>query len=161
MIKFNRVLLVSVVSGAILGVSACGGGGGSSDSTAIAGLSNSSGSGGSAAGASGSNAIAPDGASGAATSPASSAGVTSPASGSNVVGSAPPATIPVLAPPSNAGTTASGAVIVPLEVMSAGSGKIIAATLSVPAGASARTLSMRVNNLSYDAKGSVQVNGGN
>ncbi|WP_213776635.1 hypothetical protein [Caballeronia sp. dw_276] len=161
MIKFNRVLLVSMVSGVILGVSACGGGGGSSDSTAIAGLTNSSGSGGSAAGASGSNAITPDGASGAATSPASSAGVTSPASGSNVVGSAPPATIPVLAPPSNAGTTASGAVIMPLEVMSAGSGKIIAATLSVPAGASARTLSMRVNNLSYDAKGSVQVNGGN
>ncbi|AMM16627.1 hypothetical protein AX768_21255 [Burkholderia sp. PAMC 28687] len=55
----------------------------------------------------------------------------------------------------------SGAVIMPLEVMSAGSGKIIAATLSIPAGASAKMLTMRVNNLSYDAKGSVQVNSGN
>ncbi|WP_085484198.1 hypothetical protein [Paraburkholderia susongensis] len=48
----------------------------------------------------------------------------------------------------------------PLEVMSASSGQVIATTLQVPAGASARTLTMQVNNLSYDGKGSIQINGG-
>ena len=48
----------------------------------------------------------------------------------------------------------------PLEVMSYASGKIVTATLSVPSGASAKVLTMKVNNLSYDAKGSVQINNG-
>ena len=48
----------------------------------------------------------------------------------------------------------------PLEVMSASSGKVISATLPVPAGASAKVLTLRVNNLSYDRKGSIQINGG-
>ncbi|NML30908.1 hypothetical protein [Paraburkholderia antibiotica] len=63
--------------------------------------------------------------------------------------------------PTIAQLSASGALIMPLEVMSAGSGKVVSATLQVPAGAAAKVLTMQVNNLSYDGKGSIQINGGN
>ncbi|NML30906.1 hypothetical protein [Paraburkholderia antibiotica] len=48
----------------------------------------------------------------------------------------------------------------PLEVMSAGSSQTVSATLKISAGASAKVLTMQVNNLSYDGKASVQINGG-
>ncbi|OLL33050.1 hypothetical protein BTH42_03670 [Burkholderia sp. SRS-W-2-2016] len=55
----------------------------------------------------------------------------------------------------------AGPLVMPLEVMSASSGQVVSATLRIPAGASAKVLTMQVNNLSFDGKGSVQINGGN
>jgi hypothetical protein len=152
MIKLNEVLLVSFALSAIL--SACGRG---SSDTAGAGTSSTSAFVASAA---------PDSASSATSVQATDASTTS-----SVVAAArsksgtPAANTPTSMPPaiaaaSNVGTATSGAVVMPLEVMSASSGKVISTTLPVPAGASAKTLTMRVNNLSYDAEGSMQINGG-
>jgi hypothetical protein len=49
-------------------------------------------------------------------------------------------------------------VVMPLEVLSATAGKVVSVRLTAPAGASAKTLTMQVNNLSYDNKASVQIN---
>ena len=49
----------------------------------------------------------------------------------------------------------------PLEVMSPAGTSVVSATVSAPSGSGAKTLSMEVNNLSYDGKASIQVNGGN
>jgi hypothetical protein len=137
MIKLDKVSVIFVITSAIL--SACGGGGGGAASTSGQG----------------------NGVSGSASSvsPASAAaGAASGATGaSNPTGSS---TFGQFSP-TNAGTSASGAVIMPLEVMTAGSGKVISVALTVPGGASAKVLTMKVNNLSYDGKGSVQINGGN
>ncbi|NML30471.1 hypothetical protein [Paraburkholderia antibiotica] len=60
----------------------------------------------------------------------------------------------------NAQNRIGRALVMPLEVMSAGSSKTVSATLKISAGASAKVLTMQVNNLSYDGKASVQINGG-
>ncbi|QIE27122.1 hypothetical protein SBC1_54460 (plasmid) [Caballeronia sp. SBC1] len=135
-----------VISSVIL--SACGGGGGGAD-----------------AGGSGQ----PNGVSGSASSPASasapagassgSASSSNPASASTSSGGAAGTSTSAATTPAQ-GTSVAGAIIMPLEVMSAAGGNIVSTTLTVPSGASAKVLTMKVNNLSYDAKGSVQINGG-
>jgi hypothetical protein len=152
MIKLDKVSMFLVISSVIL--SACGGGGGSDTSTPSQ----------------------PDGVSGSASKPASgnapagtssgSANASNPdapstsSSAASVTGSATASTPVQSSSHPNSGTVTPAAIVMPLEVMTAGSGKIVSATVAVPSGASAKILTMKVNNLSYDAKGSVQINGG-
>lgn len=133
MIKFYKALVISVLSSAIL--CACGGGGGG-DSASTSGNAVSGSAGGSTTGQTASG-------------------------GTTASGSSSALAVSSSAAPSVANTTPTGAIIMPLELMSAASGKVVSATLDVPGGASAKFLTMQVNNLSYDGKGSVQINGGN
>ena len=135
-----------VVSSVIL--SACGGGGGDAgQSNGVAGSSSNP-----------ASASAPAGASSGTSSGSTSSG--NPASGASSSDGAAGSSDLAQTSPTNAGTSTSGAIVMPLEVMSAATGKIVSATLTVPSGASAKVLTMKVNNLSYDAKASVQINGG-
>jgi hypothetical protein len=137
MIKLNKVSVILVITSVML--SACGGGGGGAASTTDQG----------------------NGVSGSASSAASASAAAGAASGTTSSSNSAASSTSAQSSSTNAGTSASGAVIMPLEVMTAGSGKVISVTLTVPGGAAAKVLTMKVNNLSYDGKGSVQINGGN
>jgi hypothetical protein len=74
-----------------------------------------------------------------------------------------PVTVIPVAAPTAATPVASGAasstVTLPLEIMG-DTGTVVTANVYVPAGSSAAKLYMQVNNLSYDNKASIQINGG-
>jgi hypothetical protein len=63
-------------------------------------------------------------------------------------------------PQNTSKTTLAGVVRTPLEVMSPAGPQTVSAVVPAQNGSTAKTLSMMVNNLSYDGKASVQFNGG-
>lgn len=92
--------------------------------------------------------------------PTNPANSTSPTNNTPI---SPPNTISPVSPNNSNNTTPTNlsTITMPLEVMSASSNKIVSASINIPNGSTIQTLTMTVNNLSYDNKGSVQLNNGN